>query len=221
MKPLSIKILNDELWFPSPEEARPDGLLAIGGDLSPERLILAYHRGIFPWSVEPISWWSPDPRAVFDMHRFHLSRRVQRVIKQRKFAVTFDQAFEQVIKSCAKPAKGREETWISQEFIAAYSQLHKRGYAHSVECWLNKELVGGVYGVSLGAFFAGESMFYRESNASTVALFHLMERLQKSGYQLFDTQMLTNHTERLGAYHIPRSEYLKRLEIALRTITVF
>lgn len=201
--------------FPDPSRADQDGYLAAGGDMSVETLLYAYSRGIFPWTSDPITWWSPDPRAIFEIDRFHVPRRLERMMKQKVFDVTFDKAFPRVMEECARPMPGREKTWISKAFIEAYTRLHKRGYAHSVECWKAGSLVGGVYGVSIGGFFAGESMFHTESNASKVALASLMRRLLEKGFTLFDTQVPNPHLERLGISMIPRNEYLQRLETAI------
>jgi leucyl/phenylalanyl-tRNA--protein transferase len=188
----------------------------VGGDLTVPRLLLAYRSGIFPWTVDPITWWSPDPRAIFELDRFHVSRSLARVLRQGVFQVTVDRAFPRVMKGCAAPAPGRRSTWISPEFIAAYTQLHAQGYAHSLECWQAGRLVGGIYGVTVGGLFAGESMFHRVSNASKVALFHLLEHLRRRGFVLFDIQMLTPVTAQLGGVTIPREEYLRRLARAVR-----
>jgi leucyl/phenylalanyl-tRNA--protein transferase len=191
------------------------GLIAIGGDLRPKRLLQAYRAGVFPWydENEPICWWSPDPRAIFELDGLHVSRRLRRALGSGRFRVTVDRDFAGVIRGCAL---GREEgTWITPEMIHAYEELHRLGYAHSVEAWQEDELAGGVYGVAIGGFFAGESMFARRSDASKVALVHLVERLRQRGFQLFDIQFLTEHTTRLGAMAIPRPVYLARLRKAI------
>ncbi len=207
-------------FFLDPELADEQGLVAVGGDLSPERLVQAYRRGIFPWYDEsyPICWWSPDPRAIFELDRVHVSRRLRRTLRSGKFTLTADRDFAGVIRSCADRADG---TWITPDMIEAYEWLHHLGYAHSVEAWYDGELAGGVYGVALGGFFAGESMFHRRSDASKAALTFLLQRLRERGYVLFDTQMVTEHTARLGAIEIPRAEYLERLERALRVPATF
>jgi leucyl/phenylalanyl-tRNA---protein transferase len=197
------------------------GLIAIGGDLRPERLLQAYRCGVFPWydEHEPICWWSPDPRAIFELDGLHISRRLRRTLRSGRFTVTVDRDFAGVIRGCAE---GREEgTWITPEMMRAYEELHTLGYAHSIEAWQEGELAGGVYGVAIGGFFAGESMFARQRDASKVALAHLVERLRQRGFQLFDTQFLTEHTARLGAVEIPRSEYLARLRKALAVAATF
>ena len=211
---MNLNVLDQRLRFPDPCGADAEGLVAIGGDLATPRLLLAYRSGMFPWTVDPITWWSPDPRAVFELDRFHVPRSLAKLIQRRPFAITYDQAFGRVMEGCAAPAPGRDSSWITQEFIEAYARLHEQGHAHSVECWQGDELVGGIYGVSIGGFFAGESMFHRAPNASKVALCHLVERLRERGFALFDIQMVTSATQRLGAVEIPRMEYLKRLGAA-------
>lgn len=208
---MRITLLDHRLRFPSPQCADPEGLVAVGGDLSVPRLLLAYRSGIFPWTVDPITWWSPDPRAVFELEGFHVPRSLGRVLRKGVFQITVDRAFQRVMQSCAAPAPGRRSTWISPEFVAAYTQLHEQGHAHSLECWQGGRLVGGVYGVTVGGLFAGESMFHRASDASKVALYHLIEHLRRRGFELFDIQMLTPITAQLGGSTIPRKEYLKRL----------
>ena len=218
---MSIAILDHRLRFPSPRLADAEGLVAIGGDLSVARLLLAYRSGIFPWTVDPITWWSPEPRAIFELDGFHVSRSLARVIRKGEFRPTVDRAFRRVMQYCAAPAPGRRSTWISPEFIEAYTQLHQQGHAHSLECWQGRQLVGGVYGVAVGGFFAGESMFHRVSDASKVALFHLIDHLRKQGFVLFDIQMLTPITEQLGGVAIPRAEYLRRLAEAVEKPVAF
>jgi leucyl/phenylalanyl-tRNA--protein transferase len=192
-----------------------DGLIAVGGDLSVPRLLLAYRSGIFPWSASPITWWSPDPRAVFEPGAFHMPRQLSRLLRRDAFQFTRDRCFERVMRGCAEPRPGREDTWISEEFVDAYLSLHHAGHAHSVECWQAGELVGGIYGVHIGGFFAGESMFHRADNASKAALHHLLEHLWSRGVTLFDTQVITPTTRALGAVEISREEYLRRLKAAL------
>jgi leucyl/phenylalanyl-tRNA--protein transferase len=209
------QLLDKRLQFPDPRLADEEGLVAVGGDLSVERLLLAYRSGIFPWTVDPITWWSPDPRGVFELDGFHVSRSLRRVIRQEAFTVTVNKAFEEVMQGCAEPAEGRRSTWITSEFIEAYTEMHKQGHAHSLECWAGERLVGGIYGVAIGGFFAGESMFHRVPNASKMGLFYLVERLKKRGFELFDVQMLTPITKQLGAIEIRRGNYLKRLGTAL------
>jgi leucyl/phenylalanyl-tRNA--protein transferase len=190
-------------------------LVAVGGDLSGARLLGAYRQGVFPWSAEPVTWWSPDPRAIIQWDRFHIPRSLARRLRHAPFEVTRDRAFRAVVEGCAAPALGREATWISAGFVDAYTRLHEAGGAHSVECWQDGSLVGGVYGVAVGGLFAGESMFHRAPDASKIALCHLVEHLRARGFVLFDIQMMTPVTEALGAVRIPRGVYLDRLESAL------
>ena len=199
-----------------PDLADEYGLVAVGGDLTPGRLLEAYRRGIFPWydAQTPILWWSPDPRAVFELDGLHVSRRLARTVRSGKFDVTVDRDFAGVIRGCAdRPESG---VWITPEMIEAYVRLHRLGHAHSVEVWHGGELAGGLYGVAVGGLFAGESMFTRVRDASKVALVHVMARLRERGYQLFDVQFLNDHTAGLGAVEIPRREYLRRLRQALK-----
>ena len=212
---MMVAILDERLRFPDPERANAEGLVAVGGDLSVERLLLAYRSGIFPWTAAPVTWWSPDPRGIFVWDRFHVSRSLARVIRRGVFKITVDKAFGEVMAGCAAPAPGRRSTWITREFLDAYGELHERGNAHSVECWQGEQLAGGIYGVAIGGFFAGESMFHRVSDASKVALAHLVEHLRTRGFMLFDIQMLTGITQQLGAVTISRHSYLKRLSKAL------
>lgn len=204
-------------WFPDPRTAiaRGDhaGLVAVGGDLAPDRLLLAYRQGIFPWTVDPVTWWSPDPRGIFELGALHLSRSLRRVLRQQRFRVTRDQAFRAVIEGCALTP--RPGGWITPEFIEAYVRLHELGHAHSVECWQDDELAGGVYGVAVGGLFAGESMFHRVSDASKVAVVHLHDHLVERGFRLFDIQMVTDTTEALGAVEVTRDAYLRRLADAV------
>ncbi len=200
--------------FLDPELADGMGLVGIGGELEPRRLLQAYRRGIFPWYDDgyPICWWSPDPRAIFELDGFHISRRLARTLRSGKFRLTVNQAFDEVIRGCADRDEG---TWIIPEMIAAYQRLHELGHAHSVEAWQDGKLAGGTYGVAVGGLFAGESMFSRRRDASKVALVFLVEHLRRRDFQLFDIQMLTEHTASLGAIEIPRHQYLARLKKAL------
>ena len=216
-----VVLLDRRLRFPSPDRADSEGLVAIGGDMSVPRLLLAYRSGIFPWTVDPITWWSPEPRGILEFDRLHVSHSLAKVIRQGVFRITLDTAFPRVMQGCAAHAKGRRSTWISPEFVEAYTQLHTQGHAHSLECWQGRRLVGGIYGVAVGGLFAGESMFHRVSNASKVALFHLIEHLRQRGFGLFDIQMLTPITARLGGTEISREEYLKRLALAVEMRCVF
>ncbi len=206
-----------QFQFPHPDNALtdPDGLLAAGGDLSPERIVSAYLQGIFPWysDGQPILWWSPDPRAVLFPDKLHVSRSLKKLIRQKKYTTTIDQAFEQVIAHCAQtPRNAQDGTWITSEMQQAYSKLHKLGVAHSAECWLDGQLVGGLYGLALGKVFFGESMFSHRSNASKLAFVHLLDELTNSGYALVDCQVTTEHLLSLGAEEIPRSQFLKLVE---------
>lgn len=209
--------LTKHVLFPPPNHAE-DGLLAVGGDLSSKRLLLAYANGIFPWysDDEPILWWSPDPRTVLPPEEFHVSRSLQKLLKKGVFSLTLDTAFEAVISACAGvPRRHEKGTWITPEMRAAYVNLHRLGFAHSVECWREGALVGGLYGVSLGASFCGESMFSKESNASKAALAALVTQLKRWGFELIDCQVSNPHLLRLGAREIPRDDYLHRLRRAL------
>ncbi len=190
--------------------------------LTPQILLSAYTQGIFPMAHNgEIYWYQPDPRAILPLDAFHIPRSLQRVLKQALFQLTTDSAFEAVMRFCAAPAPGRESTWISEEFIAAYTQLHHLGYAHSVEAWQDGRLVGGLYGVAIGGFFAGESMFSRQRDASKVALVYLVQRLRARHFQLLDVQFMTEHLRRFGAIEIPDKEYQQRLRRALRVHTRF
>lgn len=201
--------------FPDPSRALddPNGLLAIGGDLRPERLLMAYRKGIFPWfnPEDPILWWSPSPRTVFFPDRVHVSRSLNKLIRQGVYQVTFDENFPAVITACSEPRAYADGTWISPEIIAAYTELHRQGYAHSVEVWQDGELVGGLYGMALGKVFFGESMFSRADNASKVGFVTLVERLKKNGFVLIDAQVANPHLFNLGAVEIPRAEFQSML----------
>ena len=218
---MSFTVIGQPLAFPPAEMTDEEGLLAVGGDLSVPRLLLAYRSGIFPWTVDPITWWSPDPRGIIELDQFRVSRSLARVMRQEQFQVTVDRAFTQVMEGCAAPGPGRRSTWISGEFIAAYTALHRQGHAHSLECWQGRRLVGGIYGVAVGGLFAGESMFHRVSNASKVALAHLVEHLRRQRFSLLDIQMLTPITQQLGGISIPRGEYLRRLAAAVEKPVFF
>ena len=206
--------LSERIEFPPPWLARSDGLLCIGGDLSIERLLLAYQNGIFPWfsENEPLLWWSPDPRLVLFPAFINISRSLKKKIKKTPFKITVDNAFEQTIISCSKPRRdGFEGTWLVEEMIDAYIQLHKHGYAHSIETWHGNALVGGLYGVCLGGFFFGESMFSLESNASKIALVALTTLLKTYGFDMIDCQVTTPHLLNMGAVEISRDRFLKKL----------
>lgn len=191
-------------------------------ELTPRLLLSAYTQGVFPMAQEDgIYWYQPDPRAILPLDAFHTPRSLQRLLKQTPFRIATDTAFEAVMRFCAAPAPGREDTWISEELVVAYTRLHRLGYAHSVETWQNGRLVGGLYGVAIGGFFAGESMFSRQRDASKVALVFLAQRLRSQGFQLLDVQFMTPHLRRFGAIEIPDSDYQQRLQAALRLQTKF
>ncbi len=199
-----------------PERADENGLVAVGGSLDPDLLLIAYRSGVFPWSSQPmITWWSPDPRAIFDLETWKAHRSVRQAARRGSWRFSVDEAFEPVMRACAEPAPGRESTWIGEDFIASYCELHRRGSAHSIEVWEGDELVGGLYGVTLGAFFGGESMFNRRTDASKAAVMFLVERLRACNFLLCDAQVPTPHLERLGAVTIAREDYLARLGRAL------
>lgn len=201
--------------FPDVELAfkEPDGLLAAGGDLSPSRLLNAYSQGIFPWYSpgEPILWWSPDPRCVLFPEKLKISRSLKRTLKKDPFDIRFNTAFADVMRACAEPRPGQDGTWISDDMLNAYIKMHELGYAHSVECWQDGKLVGGLYGMLIGKVFFGESMFSRVSDASKVALVYLCEWLISKGVKLIDSQVHTAHLERMGAEMIPRREFVRLL----------
>lgn len=209
-----VAILTRRLEFPPAATANRDGLVAVGGDLSIDRLLLAYRNGIFPWPIfddDLMTWFSPDPRAVLDLDALHVSRSLKKVLRKGLFEITTNAAFQEVIRCCAAPAPGRMSTWITPDLMRAYVRLHRAGYAHSVEVWRNGELAGGLYGVAIGGMFAGESMFSRVTNASKVALVHLVNRLADRGFELLDIQQGTPHMINMGGRLIPRSTYLARL----------
>jgi leucyl/phenylalanyl-tRNA---protein transferase len=193
----------------------PNGLLAVGGDLAPERLLNAYSSGIFPWysDGEPILWWSPAPRAVLFPAELHIPRSLKKRIRQQPFKVTINRAFAKVVSQCAAPRAQQSETWISAEMEAAYLRLHKLGYAHSVECWQDDKLVGGLYGVLIGKLFCGESMFSHANDASKIALVSLLTEFKLNTIEMVDIQMMSDHLEKLGAREISRSEYKQQLNI--------
>ncbi len=207
--------------FPDPEQARPDGLLAVGGDLSPERLLAAYSLGIFPWYGEqsPPLWWSPDPRCVILPDSFRVPHTVRRELKKSPFSITVNRAFEDVINGCARMSRKQNgetaSSWLVDEMRLAYIRLHKMGFAFSVEAWDEQGLAGGLYGVSLGRVFFGESMFHIRSNASKLALIVFLSNLWEQGFQMVDCQMETSHILRYGARNLPRSEFLRRLRQCL------
>jgi len=201
--------------FPAVDRAltEPNGLLAAGGDLSPQRLLRAYRAGIFPWysNGEPILWWSPDPRAVIPAGRPYVSRRLARTLRSGSYRVSYDTCFDRVVTACAAPRAGGNGTWITAAMEVAYGELHRCGHAHSVEVWSGDELAGGLYGVAVGRVFSGESMFSRARDASKVAVARLCERLDGAGYELLDGQVMSGHLERLGAQPLPRDLFIKLL----------
>ncbi|MBB3321210.1 MULTISPECIES: leucyl/phenylalanyl-tRNA--protein transferase [unclassified Atlantibacter] len=210
-----VQLSRESITFPSPEGAlrEPNGLLALGGDLSPARLLMAYQRGIFPWFSpgDPILWWSPDPRAVLFPDQFHLSRSMRRFHNRSPYRVTLNHAFGEVIDACASDRI--EGTWITPEVLTAYVRLHELGHAHSIEVWHQDQLVGGMYGVAQGALFCGESMYSRRENASKTALLVFCDYFIRQGGKLIDCQVLNNHTASLGAVEIARRDYLNYLSL--------
>lgn len=209
-----MHILSSKIWFPPIEEALDDGLLAIGGDLSSERLILAYQKGIFPWYAgETPLWWSPDPRFVLFPEHLVISKSMHQVIKKKLFEYKTNTAFSEVIKQCKhQPRVGQEGTWITEAVEIAYNELHQKGIAHSAEAWYNNELVGGLYGIKMGKLFFGESMYSKVSNASKFAFIQLVNQLKQEGIVLIDCQVYTPHLESLGAIMISRTVFKKYLE---------
>ena len=219
---MPVYLLNESLVFPLPDHAEPNGLLAIGGDLSVSRLLLAYRNGIFPWYSEnnPILWFSPDPRLVLPFHELHLSRKLKKTLKSGMFEVLFDTSFEEVIRNCSAVSRtGQSGTWITEDMIDAYTALYDRGYAHSVETYLDGKLVGGLYGVALGGAFFGESMFHHISDSSKVALYYLVERLKESGYDFIDSQVPNDHMRWMGGKEVSRERYLSMLGEAIKKQT--
>ena len=215
-----FELPKDKNLFPHPSWAEESGLLAIGGDLKPERLVEAYANGIFPWysEGEPFMWWSLDPRMVLFPEEFKVSGSLRKLIREQKFEVTLNKNFSDVIHHCASvPRKKQEGTWITKEMIHAYENLHELGYAQSFESWYDNQLVGGLYGVSLGKAFFGESMFHTMTDASKAAFYYFVDHLKKGGFYLVDAQMYTNHMASLGARLIPRSDYLEKLAKAVKS----
>ncbi|MDM8541123.1 leucyl/phenylalanyl-tRNA--protein transferase [Desulfococcaceae bacterium HSG9] len=220
---MPIFYLSEKISFPPPRLAQSNGLLAVGGDLSVKRLLLAYRLGIFPWFShdEPILWWSPDPRLVLYPNEFRISKSLKKIIRKKVFKITLDTAFPQVITECAYSRRRREEgTWITEEMIDAYCEVHEQGYAHSAEAWCDGELVGGLYGISLGRCFFGESMFTQVSNASKVAFTALTLFLKKRAFEIIDCQVTTDHLMRFGAREIERKKFLAQLKNALDAPTL-
>ena len=216
LAPRRIPVLGPHDPLPDPAQAGPDGLVAAGGGLSVERLREAYAKGMFPWSAAPVTWWSPDPRAVFDLNAgVRVSRRLAQKIRQGRYRVTRDDAFDEVIEACARVPRADDGTWISPPIADAYRELHAAGDAHSLEIWNEQgKLVGGIYGVASGGAFSGESMFHFETDASKLALYHLTAHLRERGFALFDAQVINAFTRRMGAVVVPRREFLARLRKA-------
>ncbi|MCA9246878.1 MAG: leucyl/phenylalanyl-tRNA--protein transferase [Planctomycetales bacterium] len=206
-------------FFPPAEQACEEGLLMIGGHLSVDWLTDAYRHGIFPWPVfedeNLLAWWSPDPRAIIPLDGLHVSRRLRRVVRSGKFQVTSNRDFAAVVEACATVDDRRDNTWITRAMKDAFCEYYRAGFGHSVEVWCDGQLAGGVYGVAIGGLFAGESMFHYETDASKVALVHLVAHLNRRGYRLFDIQQLTAHSARMGAIEIPRTRYLQQLSEAV------
>ena len=216
---MTVYSIPEENIFPRPELAEKDGLLGVGGDLSPERLINAYANGIFPWysDDQPILWWSPDPRLVLFPKDFKRNKSLKKVVEKSEFKILFDSNFEAVIRKCAQIKREDQDTsWITEEMIEAYIKIHELGYAHSVETYFEDKLVGGLYGVSIGKAFFGESMFHNKTDASKVALWHLVDRLLEWDFDFIDAQQETNHLKSLGAIAIKREKFLNLLEIAVK-----
>lgn len=211
-----ICILTSDSKFPPVSSAlkHPNGLLAAGGDLAPERLLDAYRHGIFPWfsAGDPILWWSPDPRMVLLPQEFKMSKSLRRTLRNKPYEIRCDTAFEQVMRACAAPREGQDGTWIQEEMIEAYGRLYRAGRAHSIETWMEGELAGGLYGVSIGRMFYGESMFSRQTDASKIALAHLALQLQRWHFGMIDCQMNTAHLASLGAREIPRAQFVEALQ---------
>jgi len=212
-----VQLAHDNLSFPAPASAlvEPNGLLALGGDLSPQRLLQAYQQGIFPWfgADDPILWWSPNPRAVFYPERLHISRSMRKVLRKSNLRITLNHDFNQVIASCARERADQAGTWISPAMIDAYQQLHRLGHAHSIEVWEQETLVGGLYGVAMGRVFCGESMFQTRANASKIALFVFADYFREHGGKLIDCQVGNAHLFSLGAQPIARAVFLHQLQL--------
>ncbi|WP_026182620.1 leucyl/phenylalanyl-tRNA--protein transferase [Leeia oryzae] len=220
-----IPWLDSQLIFPDPSRAlqEPNGLLAAGGDLTTPRLLAAYRQGIFPWFSpgDPILWWSPDPRMVLIPSEINISRSLRKTIRHKSFDIRFNTVFEEVIRACAAPRYGQSGTWIVEDMIAAYCRLHQEGHAHSVECWAQGQLVGGLYGVAVGRMFFGESMFSRATDASKLALVALAQALHAQGFHMIDCQMYTDHLASMGARPMQRADFLLRLKEAVQLPTPY
>ena len=220
---MPVYLLNESLVFPHPMNAEPSGLLAVGGDLSVERLLLAYRNGIFPWYSEgdPIMWFSPDPRLVLALSDLYVSTKLRKLIRANTFDVRYDNSFEEVIALCAHTSRnGQDGTWITDDMIDAYIKMHQEGYAHSVETYCEGRLVGGLYGVSLGGAFFGESMFHLMSDTSKVALYYLVQKLRQWGFDFIDSQVPNDHMKRMGGREISRETFLVKLDDTLNKKTV-
>ncbi|WP_348944353.1 leucyl/phenylalanyl-tRNA--protein transferase [Chitinibacter sp. FCG-7] len=211
-----IPWLDHRHQFPPLSQAltEPNGLLAAGGDLAPGRILAAYRQGIFPWFMpgEPILWWSPDPRMVLYPAQLHIHRSLAKTLRNKSYRVTFDTEFALVMSLCAAPRGEQPGTWISADMLAAYIALHEAGFAHSIECWMDDELVGGLYGMGIGKMFYGESMFAKRADASKIAFVHAVQWLQAQGFGLIDCQMYTDHLARFGAQEIDRAEFMRQLQ---------
>ena len=214
MRGMHLHFLDEQLWFPPVDMAMEDGLLAVGGDLSTERLLLAYHNGIFPWYDDEVPmWWCPDPRFVLYPEELRVSKSMTALLKRNAFDFKVNTAFEEVIRNCQqKPREGQDGTWITTDVLEAYTELHRLGYAHSAEVWQEGKLVGGLYGIRLGKVFFGESMFSHVSNASKYAFIKYMQQLMHDGVALVDCQVYTSHLESLGARMISRGEFITQLK---------
>lgn len=220
---MPVYALDERIAFPEPNLADKSGLLAVGGDLSTERLILAYSSGIFPWYSEgdPIMWWSPDPRMILIPNDLKITKSLKQSINNKGFDVKFDTKFEKVISNCSKaPRTDQDGTWITEEMKQAYIRLHELGFAHSVETYFNGKLVGGLYGISLGKAFFGESMFFKKRDASKIALYFLVQKLIELDFHFIDAQIETDHLKSMGAQLVPRKEFLFSLNLALNFQTI-
>ena len=219
---MPIYLLGKDPVFPPAEMATKEGIIAVGGDLSVKRLINAYSQGIFPWYSEgdPIIWWSPDPRLVLFPEELHVSKSIKKILRKDLFRITYDTDFKEIIKKCQRLRENQDETWITDDMRDAYIKLHEAGYAHSVEVWKGDELAGGLYGVSLGKCFFGESMFFDVSNASKFGLIKFVQKLQELEFLVIDCQVKTKHLESLGAREIPRAEFLSILKKGLEYKTI-
>jgi leucyl/phenylalanyl-tRNA---protein transferase len=216
MRIQGLTIIRTGADFPDPRTAPGNYPLALGRELTPDLMLEGYRRGIFAWAVNPVTWWSPEPRAIFGLRDFALTRRLARKIRQIPFRITVDGAFHQVLRGCALPRPYEHQTWITPEFQAAFLELYHRGFAHSVECWKGDRVVGGVFGVAIGAFFSAESMFHLETDASKIAVYYLLQHLDRLGFRLFDIQVISPHTQSLGAHDIARAHYLSLLKRAIQ-----